>query len=79
MTTFATSRYRNARRPCRSSIGHSAARSNRQLRPLRKGLSPTNAPPFSHYDLLNHCIDVDQATGSIRHELNAAPAVSKSP
>jgi hypothetical protein len=79
MMTIATSRYRNARRPCRSSTGHSAARSDRQLRPLRKGLSPTNAPPFGRYDLLSRRIGVDQAARSTRHNSNAAYAALKSP
>ena len=39
MTIIATSQHRNARRPCRSSTGYSAACSDRQCRPQWKALS----------------------------------------
>jgi len=79
MMTIATSQYRDARRPCRSSIGHGAARSDRQFEPLRKSPLSINPAPFSRNDLPGHRIDVDQRARSTRRNSHTASAALKSP
>jgi len=79
MMTFATSRYRNARRPCRSSTGHSATRPDAQRGLQRKSLLSINAPPFGRNDPLSHRIGADQPARSTGHNSNTVSAALKSP
>jgi hypothetical protein len=79
MMTIATSQYRNVRRSCRSSTGHGAACSGRQLGPLRKTRLPINAPPFGRYDLLSHRIGADQSARSTGRNSHTALDALKSP
>jgi len=77
--TIATSQYRNARRPCRSSTGHGAARSGTQREPLGKARLPINSSPFGRDHPLSHCIIADRCARSIGRNSHAAPAALKSP
>jgi hypothetical protein len=79
MMTIATSQYRNARRPCCSSTGHGAARSDTQRGPLAKTRLPINAPPSGRYDPLSHRIGANPSARSIGRNSHAAPAALKSP
>jgi hypothetical protein len=79
MMTIATSRYRNARRPCRSPIGHSAACLDRQFGPLWKRLLTINASTFGRNDLLSSRISADQCARATRHNSHTAYAALKSP
>jgi hypothetical protein len=79
MMTIATSQYRNASRPCRSSTGHSAARSDTQRGPPGKTRLPIIEPPVGHYDLLSHRIVVDQDARSTCRDSHTTPAALKSP
>jgi hypothetical protein len=77
--TIAVSQQRNARRPCRSSIGHGADYSDRQLRPPSNSRSSINAPPRGRNDLLGNCIVVDPSAPSTCHNAHTASATPKSP
>jgi hypothetical protein len=79
MMTIATPQYRNARRPCRSSTGHGAARPDRQLRPLRKMLLSIDTLICGHNNLLSRRIRLCQRARSIPHNSNTASAALKSP
>jgi hypothetical protein len=79
MMTIDTSRYCNARRPCRFSTGHGAARSHTQRRPLGVTRLPINAPPFGRYDPFSHRIVVGQDPPSTCRNSHTTPAALKSP
>jgi hypothetical protein len=79
MMTIATSQYRNARRSCRSSTGHGAARSDRQLGSPRNTRLPINAPPSGRYNLLSYRILVEQNARSTCRNSHTTPAALKSP
>jgi hypothetical protein len=79
MTTIAVSQYRNAPRPCRSSIGHSAACSDRQFGPLSIRFFPINALPFSRNDPLSHRIGVERCARSVCRSPRTASDALKSP
>jgi hypothetical protein len=79
MMTIPTSQYSNAPRSCRSSTGHDAARSDRQLGPPKKTRLPINAPPFDRNDPLNHRIRLDQCAQSTCRNSHTASVPIKSP
>jgi hypothetical protein len=79
MMTIAASQHRNARRPCRSSTGHGAARSDTQRGSLTKTRLPINASPFGHYDPLSHRFGADPSARSTGRNSHTAPAALKSP
>ena len=79
MTTIVTSQYRSVRRSCRSSTGHTAARSDRQFGPLRKASLPINASLFGSNDLLKYRSGVDQCPRPTRQNSGTASAAIKSP
>jgi hypothetical protein len=79
MMTIDTSRYCNARRPCRFSTGHGAACPDRQFGPLWKGLLPINASPLNRDNLLSHRIGIDHCPPLAGNNSNTASAALKSP
>ena len=78
MTTIATSQYRDARRPCRSSTGHRVARAGTRRRPQPNRLCSINASLFDRGDLLNHRSGVDQCARLTRPDSATASAALKS-
>jgi hypothetical protein len=79
MTVIVSPRYRNAPRPCRSSIGHSAACFARQLGPLWKRRLSINVPPLNRNDLLSHRIRLDHCARSTCRNSNPASAAPQIP
>ena len=79
MMTIATSQYRNVPRSCRSSTGHGAARTDRQLGPPGKTLLPISAPSPGRSDLLSHAIAADRCVQTTSRNSHTAPAALKSP
>ena len=80
MMTIATSQYRNARRPCRSSIGHGGARSNMQLAiSNRAPICRSTHRRARRNDLLSHRNVADQCARSTCRHSHTASAALKSP
>jgi hypothetical protein len=79
MMTITASQHRNARRPCRSSTGHSVAYSDRQFGPQWTSHLPIDAAPFNRDDPLDHRGGLDQCAQPTRHNSVTAAAAAKSP
>lgn len=74
-----TSQYRSVPGSCRSSTGHGAARSNRQLGPPRKTRLPISPSSLGRNDLLSHSIAADRRAQTTSSNSHTAPAALKSP
>jgi len=76
---IATSQYRDARRPCRSSTGHNVACAVPQFEPLWKGLLSINASLFDRDHLIEHRSGIDQRARLTCHNASTPSAALKSP
>jgi hypothetical protein len=79
MMTITASKHRNARHPCRSSTGHSAACADRQFGPRSRGHSSIGASLLDRDDLLSHRIVADQSAPPMPSNSHTRPAAPKSP